>query len=55
MCLHCTEEQLEGRVSKAWNMFVQLGMTDDSYIMENSETMSYRDFVNAFLPPYRFC
>ncbi|QEE49057.1 saccharopine dehydrogenase [Flavobacterium alkalisoli] len=36
--------------SKAWNMFVQLGMTDDSYIMENSETMSYRDFVNAFLP-----
>ena len=36
--------------SKAWNMFVQLGMTDDSYIMENSETMSYREFVNSFLP-----
>ena len=36
--------------SKAWNMFVQLGMTDDSYIMENSEEMSYRDFVNSFLP-----
>lgn len=36
--------------SKAWNMFVQLGMTDDSYIMENSEDMSYRDFVNSFLP-----
>jgi saccharopine dehydrogenase-like NADP-dependent oxidoreductase len=36
--------------SKAWNMFVQLGMTDDSYVMENSETMSYRDFVNSFLP-----
>ena len=36
--------------SKAWNMFVQLGMTDDSYVMENSETMSYRNFVNAFLP-----
>jgi hypothetical protein len=29
-------------------MFVQLGMTDDSYVMENSETMSYRDFVNSF-------
>jgi hypothetical protein len=29
-------------------MFVQLGMTDDSYIMENSENMSYRDFVNSF-------
>lgn len=36
--------------SKAWNMFVQLGMTDDSYFMENSETMSYRQFVNSFLP-----
>lgn len=36
--------------SRAWNMFVQLGMTDDSYVMEDSETMSYRDFVNAFLP-----
>ncbi|MBF7092333.1 saccharopine dehydrogenase NADP-binding domain-containing protein [Flavobacterium sp. ALJ2] len=36
--------------SKAWNMFVQLGMTDDSYVMENSEKMSYRQFVNSFLP-----
>lgn len=36
--------------SKAWNIFVQLGMTDDSYVMEHSETMSYRDFVNSFLP-----
>lgn len=36
--------------SKSWNMFIQLGMTDDTYIMDNSETMSYRDFVNAFLP-----
>lgn len=36
--------------SKAWNMFVQLGMTDDTYIIEDSENMSYREFVNAFLP-----
>ncbi len=36
--------------SKAWNMFVQLGMTDDSYPMENSENMSYRDYINSFLP-----
>jgi saccharopine dehydrogenase-like NADP-dependent oxidoreductase len=36
--------------SKAWNMFVQLGMTDDSYIMEDSESMSYRQFTNSFLP-----
>ena len=36
--------------SKAWNMFVQLGMTDDSYIMDDSETMNYRQFTNSFLP-----
>jgi saccharopine dehydrogenase-like NADP-dependent oxidoreductase len=36
--------------SRAWNIFVILGMTDDSYSIENSETMSYRDFVNSFLP-----
>ncbi|NAS12702.1 saccharopine dehydrogenase family protein [Poritiphilus flavus] len=36
--------------SKAWNIFVQLGMTDDSYIVENSENMSYREFLNLFLP-----
>ena len=36
--------------SKAWNMFVQLGMTDDTYTMENSETMSFREFTNSFLP-----
>lgn len=36
--------------SKAWNMFVQLGMTDDSYTIGNSEGMSYREYVNLFLP-----
>lgn len=35
--------------SRAWNVFVQLGMTDDSYTIENSSTMSYRDFTNSFL------
>ena len=36
--------------SRAWNIFVHLGMTDDSYTIDDSENMSYRDFVNAFLP-----
>jgi saccharopine dehydrogenase-like NADP-dependent oxidoreductase len=36
--------------SRAWNVFVQLGMTDDSYVIDNSETISYRDFTNLFLP-----
>jgi saccharopine dehydrogenase-like NADP-dependent oxidoreductase len=35
--------------SRAWNTFVQLGMTDDSYTIEESENMSYRNFVNLFL------
>ena len=36
--------------SKAWNMFVHLGMTDDTYTIPNSETLSYLEFVNSFLP-----
>lgn len=35
--------------SRAWNVFVQLGMTDDTYTIEDSENMSYRDFTNLFL------
>ena len=34
---------------KAWDVFIQLGATDDSYIVENSENMTYRDFINSFL------
>ena len=36
--------------SRAWQIFVILGMTDDSYTITDSENMSYRDFVNSFLP-----
>jgi saccharopine dehydrogenase-like NADP-dependent oxidoreductase len=36
---------------EAWNVFVQLGLTNDSYTLENSETMTNRSFVEAFLPP----
>jgi len=36
--------------SKAWQIFVALGMTDDSYVIENSQGMSHREFVNLFLP-----
>ena len=34
---------------RAWNIFVQLGLTDDSYFIEGSENMTYRDFINSFL------
>jgi saccharopine dehydrogenase-like NADP-dependent oxidoreductase len=36
--------------SRAWDILVQLGMTDDSYTIEDSENMSYREFTNSFLP-----
>ncbi|PKR81431.1 saccharopine dehydrogenase [Brumimicrobium salinarum] len=36
--------------SRAWDVFVQLGITDDSYVLEGSENMTNRDFINAFLP-----
>lgn len=34
---------------EAWDTFVQLGATDDSYYFENSENLTYRDFINSFL------
>ena len=34
---------------RAWDVFVQMGMTDDSYVMEDSMTMTHRDFTNSFL------
>jgi len=35
--------------SKTWNALVQLGATDDSYIVENSANLTYREFFNGFL------
>ncbi|MFN9114164.1 MAG: saccharopine dehydrogenase C-terminal domain-containing protein, partial [Bacteroidota bacterium] len=34
----------------AWNVFIELGMTDDSYKMDGSEKLTPRSFLNAFLP-----
>jgi len=36
--------------SAAWDIFVQLGLTDDSFAMEHSELLTPRMFLNAFLP-----
>lgn len=36
---------------KAWNVFVQLGLTDDTYELEGSEQMTYRTYLEAFMPP----
>jgi len=34
---------------RAWNVFVSLGATDDSYTLEGSKNMTKRDFINSFL------
>ncbi len=35
--------------SRSWDTFVQLGMTDDTFVIEDSENMTHREFVNSFL------
>lgn len=34
---------------EAWNVFVQLGMTDDNIIYEGDANTTYRQFINSFL------
>lgn len=34
---------------RAWDLFVQLGATDDSYVLPNSENLTNRNFINTFL------
>ena len=35
---------------RAWNVFVKLGLTDDTYKVEASETLTYKQLMEAFLP-----
>ncbi|MFT6165711.1 MAG: saccharopine dehydrogenase-like NADP-dependent oxidoreductase [Vicingaceae bacterium] len=35
---------------RAWDAFVQLGATDDSYTIPNSNELTFRSFINLFLP-----
>mgnify|MGYP000019059690 CR=1 FL=1 len=35
---------------EAWDVFVQLGMTDDAYVMKGSAQLTPRQYLNAFLP-----
>jgi saccharopine dehydrogenase-like NADP-dependent oxidoreductase len=36
--------------SKAWNLLVKLGLTDDSFIIHDAHKYTLRTFVNAFVP-----
>jgi len=35
---------------EAWNVFVQLGMTDDTYTIPESEKLTVKELVESFLP-----
>jgi saccharopine dehydrogenase-like NADP-dependent oxidoreductase len=34
---------------RAWDIFVQIGATDDSYMMDNVKEMTHKQFINSFL------
>jgi saccharopine dehydrogenase (NADP+, L-glutamate forming) len=34
----------------AWNVFVKLGLTDDTFVVEDSLHLTYADLVDAFIP-----
>ena len=38
---------------KSWNMLVRLGLTDDSFKIYNSQGMTYREYLNCFLPYHK--
>lgn len=35
---------------RAWDLLVQLGATDDGFLVEGSQKMTHREFINSFLP-----
>jgi saccharopine dehydrogenase-like NADP-dependent oxidoreductase len=35
---------------KAWNVFVKLGLTDDTYKIKNANSLTYTDLIESFLP-----
>jgi saccharopine dehydrogenase-like NADP-dependent oxidoreductase len=35
---------------QGWDVLIELGLTDDSYVLENSRLLSPRQLLNAFLP-----
>lgn len=52
--LHGIKSMLRGTLRNkgycaAWDVLVQLGCCDDTYMMEGIDKMTHRDFINAFL------
>lgn len=40
----------ESGYCKAWNVFVKLGLTDDTYKIKNSSSLTYTDLLETYLP-----
>ncbi len=52
--LHNLQTMFRGTIRRpgfceAWNIFIQLGATDNNYVMEDTENMTYREFINRFM------
>ncbi len=52
--LHNLDTMFRGTIRRpgycdAWNIFVQLGAIDDTFVMEDTENMTYREFINSFM------
>lgn len=39
-----------GGYCQAWNIFVQLGLTDDSFVIDDADRLTYLEFIKSFLP-----
>lgn len=37
---------------EAWDILVQLGITDDTYVLENAAELSYSQWIKAYLPSH---
>ncbi|MBI3501738.1 MAG: saccharopine dehydrogenase NADP-binding domain-containing protein [Bacteroidetes bacterium] len=53
--LHDVKNMLRGTLRmpgfcRAWNAFIQLGLTDDNCKVSNSEKISYAELIESFLP-----
>ncbi len=53
--LASTETMLRGTLRmpgycKAWNVFVKLGLTDDTYKIHDADLLTYTDLLESFLP-----
>jgi len=52
--LHNLQTMFRGTIRRpgfceAWDIFIQLGATDNNYVMEDTENMTYREFINRFM------